>query len=131
MANCIFCQIIAGTIPCAKVYEDEKFLAFLDINPVHPGHTLLIPKEHYPMMVDTPDELVASSFILVKKLMIAMKTALACDFVMISVIGTDVPHFHIQLIPRSFNDGLKGWQTGKYKDGEAGEVADQIRGKLH
>lgn len=130
MDNCVFCQIVARTMPCDLIYQDDRYMAFLDINPVHPGHTLVIPKEHHQMIVDTPDELVAGSFVLAKKIMIAMKEALGCDFVMISVVGTDVPHFHIQLIPRSTDDGLHGWPTMQYQAGQGQEVADQIRQKL-
>ena len=63
---CVFCKIIAGEIPAAKVYEDDKCLAFLDINPVSFGHVLLIPKEHYQFMIDTPDDLVAYLYVKAK-----------------------------------------------------------------
>lgn len=130
MDSCIFCSIVARTVPSDVVYEDDKFLAFLDINPVQPGHLLVIPKAHYQMIIDTPDDLVGQAFILAKKIMIAMKQALSCDFVMISVVGTDVPHFHIQLIPRRQNDGLKGWETKQYQPNQASEVASSIKALL-
>jgi len=128
MENCIFCKIIKGEIPCHKVYEDENCLAFLDINPVSSGHTLLIPKKHHKMLVDTPDELLAVLMIKVKKLMRIIKTAVNCDYVVLSVIGIDVPHFHIHLIPRFYNDGLANfWSTKKYDEGEAEKVTEKIK----
>lgn len=128
MTDCIFCNIVAGEIPSANVYEDERFLAFLDINPVADGHTLLIPKAHHPMMVDLPDDLVGPIYCIAKTLMQRIKTALAADFVVMSVVGVDVPHFHIHLIPRTFGDGLADfWPTKKYAEGDLERVAETIR----
>lgn len=128
MENCIFCKIIKGEIPSAKVYEDKKILAFLDINPVNFGHTLVIPKEHYQMLIDTPDDLVAYIFVKVKHLMDNIKKAMKADFVVVSIVGIDVPHFHIHLVPRYFNDGLADfWPTKKYGEGEIEVVAERIR----
>jgi len=125
--ECIFCKIVAGEIPSYKIYEDDKMLAFLDINPVTSGHTLLIPKEHFQAMVDTPDELISHLYIRAKKLIKAIKKAMNADYVVVSVVGVDVPHFHIHLIPRNFNDGLAGsWPTKKYEEGEAGNIAKRI-----
>jgi histidine triad (HIT) family protein len=125
--SCIFCKIIAGQIPAAKIYEDEKCLAFLDINPVSSGHVLLIPKEHYQMMPDTPDELVAYLFVRAKDLMLKIKKAMQADYVALSVVGVDVPHFHIHLVPRRHDDGLANfWPTKQYAEGEMAEVAEKI-----
>jgi len=125
--ECIFCKIVAGEIPSYKVYEDDKVLAFLDINPVASGHTLLIPKEHFRMMTDTPDELISHLYIRAKELMKVIKKAMNADYVVVSVVGVDVPHFHIHLIPRNFNDGLAGfWPTKKYREGEAESIAKRI-----
>ena len=98
--TCIFCKIVTGAIPSNKEYEDELFLGFLDIQPVEKGHTLLIPKNHYEWMVDAPDEIVAQIFVTAKNLIQEMKEKFSCDYVEIKVIGKDVPHFHIHLIPR-------------------------------
>ena len=131
MENCIFCKIIAGEIPAEKIYEDEKVLAFLDINPVTPGHVLLIPKEHYQMMTDMPDELLAYCFAKSKELMVKIKEAMDADFVALSVVGIDVPHFHIHLVPRKFNDGLANfWPTTKYTEGEMQKTADKIKKEM-
>ncbi|MDD5528260.1 MAG: HIT family protein [Patescibacteria group bacterium] len=128
---CIFCKIAAGEIPAAKIYENEKCLAFLDINPVAFGHILLIPQEHYQTMTDTPDDLVAYLFVKAKELMPKIKKAMAADYVSLSVVGVDVPHFHIHLIPRRFDDGLADfWPTKKYADDEMAEVADKIKEEI-
>ncbi len=104
MNTCIFCKIISKEIPANIVYENEKFLAFLDINPVHKGHLLLIPKEHHVWMQDTPDEIISEIFILTKKLMVAMQQGINAGYVQVAVVGTEVPHFHIHLIPHSLDD---------------------------
>jgi histidine triad (HIT) family protein len=128
---CIFCKIIAGEIPSAKIYEDEKCLVFLDINPVTDGHVLLIPKEHFASMAETPDDLVAYLYIKAKWLMSKLKKALNADYISLSVVGTDVPHFHIHLIPRRFDDGLAHfWPTKKYAEGEMAAVAEKIISEL-
>jgi histidine triad (HIT) family protein len=124
---CIFCKLLAGEIPSYKVYEDDRCLAFLDINPVKPGHTLLIPKEHFEMMTDTPDELVSHLFTVAKLLMIDIKEKLSADFVTLSVVGLDVPHFHIHLIPRKYDDGLRGWPTQQYAAGEAEAIVKKLK----
>lgn len=128
--DCIFCKIVAGEIPAMKVYEDENFLAFLDIMPVAHGHTLVIPKEHHPMMTDTPDALVAEAFVLIKKIIMAVKQATGARLVATSVIGDEVPHFHIHLIPRHQGDGLSTWPRGQYAEGEGQVIADKIKNAL-
>lgn len=126
--NCVFCKIIAGEIPSEKIYGDDKVLAFLDINPVNHGHVLVIPKTHYPLMTDTPDEVVAEMFVKSKQLMLAVKKATKADYVVVSVVGVDVPHFHIHLVPRYHDDGLAGfWPTKKYNEKEMGAVAKKIK----
>lgn len=126
--ECLFCKIVADVLPADKIYEDDKCLAFLDINPVNFGSALLIPKEHYQSMAETPDDLVAYLFVKAKELMPKIKKAVGADYISISVVGTQVPHLHIHLIPRRFDDGLAGfWPTKKYGDGEKAETAEKIR----
>lgn len=128
MESCIFCKIINNQVPSHKVYEDDLCLAFLDINPVTPGHILLIPKSHYEMMTDTPDELINFLYVKAKELMIHIKARLEADFVVLSVVGLDVPHFHIHLTPRKFKDGLENfWPTQKYAEGEAEAVLAKLK----
>ena len=129
--DCVFCKIIAGQIPADKVYEDDKILAFLDINPVNFGHTLIIPKAHHQMMPDTPDDLVGYVFTKAKHLMVAIKHAMAVDYVVISVVGIEVPHFHVHLVPRDLDDGLaKFWPTKKYDIDQAKDVVTKIKNSL-
>jgi histidine triad (HIT) family protein len=104
MNDTIFGKIIRGEIPATIVYEDERCLAFMDINPVTKGHLLLIPKEHYAWMHEVPDELISYLFIQTKKLMQTMIKGLGCDYVQIGIVGNEVPHFHIHLIPRFLSE---------------------------
>jgi len=97
MDNCIFCKIIAGEIPAHKVYEDDDFLAFLDIKPLSPGHTLVIPKTHYRWVWDVPNA--GAYFEVVKKIALAQKKAFNTDFVLSKIVGEDVPHAHIWVYP--------------------------------
>ncbi len=112
----------------AKIYEDDEILAFLDIKPVNHGHALVIPKKHYEKMESAPDEVVADVFIGAKKLMGVIKEAVSADFVVLSVVGIDVPHFHVHLIPRYFNDKMPVfWPRKEYKEGEKEIVAEKIK----
>ena len=126
MENCIFCKIVKKEIPCAQVFENGNFLAFLDIQPVADGHLLIIPKRHIVWMQDAPDDTIADIFRLAKKLMLAVKNGIGCDYVQLSIVGKDVPHFHIHLIPRYFNDGFPQFTTKKYQDEESKKVAQKI-----
>ena len=112
--DCIFCKIVKGEIPSAKVYEDKNILAFLDITPVNFGHTLVIPKEHYKNIHDTPDDVLAKLFPVVKKIADAVKKGMAVEGINIGMnngeaAGQVVSHFHIHVMPRSPNDGHKLW----------------------
>jgi len=129
MPDCIFCKIINKGIPSHIIYEDKELLCFLDINPVNHGHILLIPKKHYEMMDDVPDDLLSNLFITTKKLMVILKKAMNAEYVILSVVGIDVPHFHIHLIPRFKKDGLANfWPTKKYSsEQEAKEIAEKIK----
>ena len=128
MSDCIFCKIVAGEIPSAKVYEDEKFLAFLDINPVNFGHTLLITKEHFENIEKISEELTAEIFGVARKILPKIKKASGSDFVALLVVGVEVPHFHIHLIPRYLNDGLENfWPTKKYVEGDLENMTQKIR----
>ena len=103
MKDCIFCKIVAGDIPSHKVYEDDNFLAFLDINPIAPGHTQIIPKEHYRWVWSVPN--VGEYFEVARKVAIAQGKAFNTDFILSKIIGNEVPHSHIWVFP---NDQVKG-----------------------
>jgi histidine triad (HIT) family protein len=126
----IFGKIIRGEIPASKVYEDEEFLAFLDINPVRKGHTLLMPKEQYQWVQDVPNELISKTFIKMKELIITIKKATMCDYVQVVIEGIQVPHFHIHLIPSMNGQENAKWTHLNYEDGEAEVVAEKIKSSL-
>lgn len=104
MENCIFCKIGRGEIPAEKTYEDERIVAFLDIHPKGPRHTLIIPKEHYQWFYELPDDLSDHLFRAAKKIAINLKKETSTDVVKLSIVGTDVPHVHIHLIPFFLTD---------------------------
>lgn len=95
----IFSRIIAGEIPCYKVAEDEKYFAFLDINPVNWGHTLVVPKHETDYIFDIDDEELAGMVLFAKKVAKAIKKAMPCRKVGVTVLGLEVPHAHIHLVP--------------------------------
>ncbi|MDY3858451.1 MAG: HIT family protein [Muribaculaceae bacterium] len=95
----LFSRIAAGEIPSYKVAEDDKHFAFLDINPVHPGHVLVIPKKEVDYLFDLPDDEYAALLLFAKKVAKALKKAIPCTKVGVTVIGLDVPHAHIHLVP--------------------------------
>ena len=97
MADCIFCKIIAKEIPAEVVYEDAQFLAFLDIRPLSPGHTLVIPKAHHRWVWDvTP---IGSYFEIAQKIAHAQQKAFGTEMIFSKVIGNEVPHAHVWLFP--------------------------------
>jgi len=108
----IFEKIVQGQIPCHKVWEDQDFLAFLDIRPVAPGHTLVIPKEKVDPVFAMDDDKFSQLFLAAKKVESILKKKIACERVCLAVVGFEVPHAHIHLIPcRSMNDFP--WPGGK------------------
>jgi len=95
----IFTKIVNGEIPCYKIWEDEKHFAFLDINPVVPGHTLVIPKKEVSYIFDLSDSELADLMAFAKKIAGKIEAAIPCKRVAMSVIGLEVPHTHIHLLP--------------------------------
>ena len=95
----IFSRIVAGEIPSYKVAEDDRFFAFLDINPLVKGHTLVIPKREVDYIFDLPDEELAALHVFAKKVALAIGKAFPCKKVGMAVLGLEVPHAHIHLIP--------------------------------
>jgi histidine triad (HIT) family protein len=95
----IFSKIVAGEIPCFKIAESEDFLAFLDITPVAKGHTLVIPKKEIDYIFDVEDDLLAKMLPFAKKVAKAIETIVPCKRIGVTVIGLEVPHAHIHLIP--------------------------------
>jgi len=125
--NCIFCKIIEGTISSHKIYEDESFISFLDINPVSRGHALIVPKNHIEWMHEAKDSLIKDIFVLTKKMMKNIIEKLPCDYVQVTVVGKDVPHFHIHLIPRNLNDDIHHKEILKYEDREIENIINKLK----
>ena len=95
----IFSRIIAGEIPCYKIAEDHEFFAFLDINPLNHGHTLVVPKAEVDYIFDIEDELLGRMNVFAKKIGLAIEKVVECERIGIAVLGLEVPHAHIHLIP--------------------------------
>lgn len=104
MENCIFCKIVKGEIPSHKVYEDDNFFAFLDINPQSPGHTQVIPKKHYRWVWDLPAQAgvpgnVGDYFRVAQKIALAQRKAFNTEWILSKIIGDEVEHAHIWIYP--------------------------------
>lgn len=95
----IFSKIIAGEIPSYKVAEDDRFYAFLDINPLNWGHTLVVPKQEVDYIFDLDDETIGEMMVFAKKVALAIRKAIPCRKVGMAVLGLEVPHAHIHLVP--------------------------------
>lgn len=95
----IFTKIIDGEIPSYKIAENDKFLAFLDVMPLSLGHTLVVPKQEIDYLYDLPDELLGELFVFSKKVAKKLEKAIDCQRIGVSVIGLEVPHAHVHLIP--------------------------------
>lgn len=95
----IFSRIIKGEIPCYKIAEDERYLAFLDINPLKAGHTLVIPKTEVDYIFNLDDTTLAGLILFSKKIALAIEKAVKCERVGVAIIGLEIPHAHIHLVP--------------------------------
>lgn len=132
MNDCIFCKIVKGEIPSYKVYEDDEFLAFLDIGPINEGHVLVIPKEHYQWVWDVSE--FGRYWEVVKKITIGIIKSLSAQKVQYVTLGEAVPHAHVHIVPRFKNDGLKplpDWETTKhFSTEEMQEISDKIKSAI-
>ena len=99
MEDTIFTKIVKGEIPCYKIAENDNFFAFLDISPIAKGHTLVITKLQNDYIFDLPDDLLGEMMVFAKKVAVGIKKAIPCNRVGVAVIGIDVPHNHIHLVP--------------------------------
>ena len=129
--DCIFCKIIKGEIPSSKVYEDEKVTAFLDINPVNKGHTLIVPKKHSEnILEDDLDDLKACMAAVqrVAKAVIPAVNAQGFNLIVNTdrAAGQIVMHTHLHIIPRFSDDGLRHWPHKQYNEGEMEQVRVDI-----
>ena len=107
MNDCIFCKIAKDEVPAQKAHhEDNSIVSFPDLHPVAPGHTLVIPVEHYRWFQDMPDELSDKLFRAAKKIAKELKQQTGADYVRLSIVGKDVPHVHIHLVPQFMKDAV-------------------------
>lgn len=127
----IFSKIISGEIPCYKIAESEKYLAFLDINPLAKGHTLVIPKQETDYIFNINDEELVGLHLFAKKIAKAIEKAVPCKRIGMAVIGLEVPHAHIHLIPIN-HVGDINFSNPKlsFSKSEMEQVAERIRGFL-
>lgn len=134
--NCIFCKIVAGTIPCFKLHEDAATLAFLDINPVSTGHALVIPKNHAPNLFDSADPDLAAAMATARRVATAVnKTLQPAGLNLLQSngpgAGQSVFHLHLHVIPRAVGDGIKmTWEPKPGDKGELAKLAERIRAAL-
>jgi histidine triad (HIT) family protein len=127
----IFSKIVKGEIPCYKVAEDAHFLAFLDINPLAKGHLLLIPKKEVDYIFDIDDALYTAYFVFAKKVAVAMKKVISCAKIGVAVLGLEVPHAHIHLIPiNGIYDIDFSKPKLKFSQTEFEEIAAMISGAM-
>jgi histidine triad (HIT) family protein len=122
-APCKFCQIAASEISSFVVFEDSISLAFLDNRPLFPGHTLLVPKEHYETLADLPEKLVGPFFGNVQALAHAVEQGMAAEGTFVAInnrVSQSIPHLHVHIVPRRKKDGLKGffWPRQSHPDEE-------------
>jgi histidine triad (HIT) family protein len=127
----IFTRIIKGEIPCYKVAEDEKYFAFLDINPLKAGHTLVVPKVETDYIFDLEDDQLSGLMLFSKKVAVAIRSAYPCNRIGVAVLGLEVPHVHIHLVPMdkmedvNFKNPKLKFTVEEYKD-----IASKISSKV-
>jgi len=136
MVDCIFCDIIKGWLPCAKIYENDRVISFLDINPVNPGHTLVVPKMHYATIFDISEEDLSACAIVSQKLAKAVfrgTNASGLNFIQNNFrpAGQHVDHIHFHLIPRHAQDRFfTSWPGKPYQPGELDRIFNRIKAEI-
>ena len=127
----IFTKIINGEIPCYKIAEDDNYFAFLDINPLKAGHTLVVPKTETDYLFDLEDDQIAGLFIFSKKVARAIEAAIPCTRIGVAVLGLEIPHAHIHLVPMNSMDDVN-FKNPKLKlsPEEFKDIASRISSKF-
>ncbi len=134
--DCIFCKIVKGDVPCAKLLEDDKILIFLDIAPANKGHALIITKDHYETLLEIPDDVLDDMMVKARKIARAMSSAIGNEGFNIlmnnkKVAGQLVPHAHVHVIPRFPGDGVSlNWVPRKYNENEIDGFKEKIKSFL-
>ncbi len=130
MDGCVFCKIIKGEIETVKIYEDDKFFAFLDIRPINPGHTLLLPKKHIDYIFDIEEPLYSEIFQTAKKLAQPIQTAVQSKKIGLAIEGFGVPHVHIHLIPINNLNDVDPHRAKSATAEELFEIAEKIKKEI-
>ena len=134
--DCIFCKMVAGQIPVAKIYEDEVVFSFLDIGPISDGHTLVIPRQHFERLHDCPPQLLGEVASRIGRIAEAVTVAMGSDGYNVlcnngRAAGQIVEHLHFHIIPRRTGDGVfNRWPSYKYRKGKIEAIAAEIRKNL-
>jgi histidine triad (HIT) family protein len=127
----IFTKIIKGEIPCYKIAEDEKYFAFLDINPLKAGHTLVVPKKETDYIFDLDNNQLAGMILFSKKIAMAIKSVIPCNRIGVAILGLEVPHAHIHLIPMDTMEDVNFRNPKlKFSTEEFKEIAAKISRKV-
>ncbi|MBF8965187.1 HIT family protein [Pontibacter sp. FD36] len=127
MEPSIFTKIVKGEIPAYKIAEDDRYLAFLDVFPTTKGHTLVIPKQQIDYLFDLDDELYLGLMAFAKKVAAAVEKAVPCKRIGVAVVGLEVPHAHVHLIPLNKMADMNFANKQKFSKEEFEEVAEKIR----
>lgn len=133
--DCAFCRIVAGLEPAAVVFDDEVAVAFLDVAPLFPGHTLVVPRRHAVTLPDLEVDELGPFFERVQILTRAMRDVLGAEGAFVAnnnVVSQSVAHLHVHVVPRRRRDGLRGffWPRQRYGNGQAEEIADRLAGGI-
>jgi len=127
----IFTKIIKGEIPCYKIAEDENYFAFLDINPLKAGHTLVVPKKETDYIYDLDDVHLAGLFLFSRKVAAAIKSVIPCNRIGVAILGLEVPHAHVHLVPMDTMEDVNFKNTKlKFSSEEFNEIATKISRKV-
>jgi len=127
----IFTKIINGEIPCYKIAEDENYFAFLDINPLKAGHTLVVPKKEVDYVFDLDNNQLSGLVLFSKKIASAIKSAFPCNRIGVAILGLEIPHAHIHLVPMDSMEDINFKNSKlKFSPEEFREIADKIRKKI-
>jgi histidine triad (HIT) family protein len=132
MQDCVFCQIIKGEIPCHKIYEDDKVLIFLDIHPIKPGHSLVVPKKHFENFASTDNEYLFAVMAAAKKIAPAIMTAVKAPAFNLTTAngaesGQSVFHLHFHIIPRFSKTELKDWPEMEEEQLTKSQIVEEIK----
>ena len=127
----LFSRIINGEIPCYKIAEDDRYFAFLDINPLKAGHTLVVPKQETDYIFDLDNEMLAGLIVFSKKVAVAIKKAFPCNRIGVAVLGLEIPHVHIHLVPMDSMEDVNFRNPKlKFTPEEFKQIAEKIRKEI-